>query len=124
MYVRAYKGVVVLCRRVIQDIAINLRENEGIEIEGEEPAKQIKSLWKLGGITKDMFETCTHITQFGGFGAHPQDDGLDNIDTKLAERILGVTMQVLQAVYVMRGENKEFNKMIQLARQAKDQSNS
>jgi len=116
-YAHSYKGVVVLCRRVVQDIVIHLKETEKIEIEGRDPAEQIKELWRLGAITKDMFDTATHITQFGGFGAHPQNDGLDNISPALAERILEVTNQFLEALFVMRGRNKEFNKHIQEARQ-------
>lgn len=115
-HARAYKGVVVLCRRVVQGIAIHLKE-EGVEIEGRDPADQIKSLWHLSAITRDMFDTATHITQFGGFGAHPQDDGLDEISPALAERIIDVTHQFLQALFVMRARNKEFNKRIQETRQ-------
>ena len=111
--VTAYKAVVVMCRRVIQDIAHQEK------IEGRDPSEQIKEMFAKKLITKHMFDTAQHVNQFGVFGAHPQDDGLDKITPNLTSRVLEVTYQILPAMYVLSGDNKIFNRHIQQAKQPK-----
>jgi len=54
-HVTAYKAVVAMCRRVVQDIA---REKS---IDGRDPSEQIKQLYAQNLITKEMFETAQHV---------------------------------------------------------------
>jgi hypothetical protein len=110
-HVAAYKAVVAMCRRVVQDIA---REKN---VEGRDPSEQIKQLYAQHLITQDMFETAQHVNKFGAFGVHPQTDALDTITPDLASRVLEVTHRMLLALYVLRGDNKIFNKQIQQIRQ-------
>jgi hypothetical protein len=112
-HVAAYKAVVAMCRRVVQDIA---REKS---IDGRDPNEQIKQLYAQNLITKEMFETAQHVNKFGAFGAHPQADTLDKITPGIASRVLEVTYRMLLALYVLRGDNKIFNKHIQQIRQPK-----
>lgn len=110
-HVAAYKAVVAMCRRVVQDIAAEKK------VEGRDPSEQIKQLYAQNLITQDMFETAQHVNKFGAFGAHPQTDALDKITPDIASRVLEVTYRMLLALYVLRGDNKVFNKHIQKIRQ-------
>ncbi len=88
------KGVVVLCRRVMQLIAID----KGAE--GDKLIDQIDSLFSKGLITKSLHDAAHEIRYFGNFGAHPRNDGLDNIsndDTKIVTRL---TNQFLTDLYI------------------------
>src|SRR5690242_1032487 len=73
-YAKAYKGVVVMARRFLQ----NLARDKGIK-RGENIKKEIAELFAKGLITKSLHDAAHELRHFGGFGAHPQDDGLDNV---------------------------------------------
>lgn len=88
------KGVVVLCRRVMQQIAID----KGAK--GSRLIDQIDDLLTLGLITRSLYEAAHEIRHFGNFGAHPRDDGLDNISEDDANAILKLTNQFLIDLYV------------------------
>lgn len=110
-YASALKGTVVLCRRVIQDIAKDKK------IEGGTNKEQIKAMHATGLITGPMFTAAHEIRHYGGYGAHPQDDGLDDITPEIAESLLELTNQFLQNIYVMDGRNKELAARRQAAAQ-------
>lgn len=103
-YASAPKGTVVLCRRVIQDIAKDKK------IDGDTNKLQILAMHTSGLITKSMFDSAHEIRHYGGYGAHPQDDGLDDISPEIAESLLELTNQFLQNIYVMAGRNAELAK--------------
>ena len=109
---KAFKGCVVMCRRVIQDIAKDKK------IAGKTNKEQIKRMHVSGLITKAMFDSAHEIRHYGGFGAHPQDDGLDDITSAIAESLLVLTGQFLENIYVMTERNKELAKRRQQAKQA------
>ena len=93
-YVRAYKGVVVLCRRVMQEIAIDR------EAKGEKLHQRINDLLASGQITKSLHDAATAIRHFGNYGAHPQNDALDDVTRNEADTILNLTNQFLTDLYV------------------------
>jgi uncharacterized protein DUF4145 len=111
IHATAYKASVVMCRRVIQDIA---KEKH---IVGDTNKEQIKQMHASGLITKPMFDAAHEIRHYGGFGAHPQDDGLDDITRETADSLLELTNQFLQNIYVMSGRNAELAKRRQAAAQ-------
>jgi hypothetical protein len=111
IHATAYKASVVMCRRVIQDIA---KEKH---IPGDTNKEQIKQMNASGLITKPMFDAAHEIRHYGGFGAHPQDDGLDEITRETAESLLELTNQFLQNIYVMAGRNAELAKRRQATAQ-------
>ena len=93
-YADSNKGVVVLCRRVMQLVAID----KGAK--GKDLKEQIDSLFSEGLITKNLHDSANEIRFFGNFGAHPRDDGLDNISEDDAKAIIGLTEHFLTDLYV------------------------
>jgi hypothetical protein len=111
--VNAYRSVVVMCRRVLQRIASDH------QITGGDIKSQTNRMFEAGLITKNLKDAAHEIRHFGGFGAHPQDDDLDNVTRDDA---LGIWRQVNQFVnnlYVMPAENAELQKRRQFIQQQK-----
>lgn len=98
------KGVVVLCRRVMQLIAID----KGAK--GDKLVAQIDSLFSKGLITKNLRDAAHEIRYFGNFGAHPRDDGLDNISNKDAKAVIRLTNEFLTDLYIRPFETDELTK--------------
>lgn len=106
----AYKGVVVMCRRIMQQIA--LQNN----IKGANLQKQIEKMHKKGLITKSLRDAANEIRYFGNFGAHPQKDNLDNVTYEDAETIWNLTSAFLMDLYIRPSQienltNKRQNKV-------------
>jgi len=104
----AYKGTVVMCRRVVQLVVRDKISDKTVwEMKLH---KQIDELLKAGLITKSLHELSTEIRHFGNFGAHPQDDGLDNITPEDAETIETFTGDLLVDLYVRPSKTAEMTK--------------
>jgi hypothetical protein len=99
---------------VIQDIA----KDKGLQ--GATNKEQIKLLLGSGLITKSMFDSAHEIRHYGGFGAHPQDDDLDDITPQIADSLLELTNQFLDNIYVMTAKNAELAKRRQRIAQPGD----
>jgi len=90
----AYKGVVVMCRRAIQAIAVD----KGAK--GDHPWKQIDNMLAEGVITKSLQGAAHEVRFFGAYGAHPRDDGLDSISADDALAVMEIVEQFLEDLYV------------------------
>lgn len=97
----AHKGVVVMCRRVMQLIVVDKGAN------GSRLIDQIDDLHSKGLITKSLHDAAHEIRHFGNFGAHPRDDGLDDIKEEDADLILKLTNQFLIDLYIRPYETSE-----------------
>ena len=97
------KGVVVMCRRTMQQIAID----KGAK--GSRLFDQIDDLLASGLITKSLHDAAHEIRHFGNFGAHPRDDGLDDIDEHDADSLLKLTHQFLVDLYVRPYETEQLS---------------
>lgn len=111
---KACRACVVMCRRVIQDIA------KDKHLGGSTNKEQIKLLLDSGLITKSMFDAAHEIRHYGGFGAHPQDDNLDDITPEIADSLLELTNQFLDNIYVMTAKNEELARRRQKVAQPGD----
>jgi hypothetical protein len=100
-YTRAFKGVVVMCRRALQNVAKDKK------IEAKELKDQIKEMRANGLITENLFDASHEIRHFGGYGAHPQDDQLDDITRADADSVFDFLNQILNDIYVMPARTKE-----------------
>lgn len=110
-YTLAYKGVVVMCRRTLQNVAKDKK------CETTELKDQIKELREKGLITDSLFDASHEIRHFGGFGAHPQDDGLDKTTKVEADAVFEFVQQILQHVYILPAKTKELARKRQEIRQ-------
>lgn len=93
-FAEAFKGVVVLCRRIMQSIA----KDKGIK--EEKLYNAIDEMMSKGLITKNLCDAAHEIRHFGNFGAHPQDDQLDNTSRENARLIIELTEDFLRDLYV------------------------
>jgi Domain of unknown function (DUF4145) len=110
-YAGAYRGVVVMCRRALQNVA------KDKETEKKELKDQIKDLRDRGFITQSLFDASHEIRHFGGFGAHPQDDGLDQTTKLDADAVFEFVQQIVQHVYILPAKTKELARKRQEIRQ-------
>lgn len=94
----AYKGAVTMFRRAVQNIILDKVKDPGIE--KKRLWEQVDELFNKGFITKHLQETAHEIRHFGNFGAHPQDDELDNTTSEDADIIEELTFALISAIYV------------------------
>jgi len=110
-YAQAYKGSVALSRRAFQNIA----KERGITSRNLDA--QIREMHDKGLITASLFGAAQEIRQFGAFGAHPQDDELDDVTGPIAESILEFVNQFMEHLYVMTAKTAALAKKRQEAKQ-------
>lgn len=100
----ANKGVVVLCRRVLQLVAID----KGAK--GDELADQINYLFSESLITRSLHDAANEIRYFGNFGAHPRDDSLDDISYDDVKTVMELTSKFLTDLYIQPFEINELKR--------------
>jgi hypothetical protein len=111
-YAKAYRGVVVMCRRALQNVA----KNKGIK-DKSDLKEEIKAMFSQGLITRSLYDVAHELRHFGAFGAHPQDDGLDNIGRDEATQLLGILRQFMDHIYVLSDAASRLAKQRQGAQQ-------
>jgi hypothetical protein len=92
------KSVVVMCRRAFQNVARDKK------IEKGEIKAQIAAMQTAGLITKPLADAAQEIRHFAGFGAHPQDDQLDETTRDDALSVWRLLQQFVNHIYVMTAE--------------------
>lgn len=94
-FIKAYRAAVVMCRRAIQSSAIAL------EASGTRLVDQIDDLLAKGKITEPLKDFAHEIRLTGNEGAHPDKDGLADVQEKDAADIIEFTREYLHHVYVL-----------------------
>lgn len=95
----AYKGAVLLCRRALQGAAIDKGADAGVDPR-ETLNRQLDALAKEGSLNSSLADVAKEIRLLGNYGAHPQDDGLDEVSKDQADDVVQLTGQVLEDLYV------------------------
>lgn len=98
MHANAYKASVTMLRRAVQNIVLDKIKDP--EIKSKKLWEQIDELFNKGFITKYLKDTAHEIRHFGNFGAHPQDDNLENTTREDAEMIEELTFSFISAIYI------------------------
>ena len=93
--VGANKASVVMCRRALQSSVIE----KGAE--KDRLVDQIDELYESQTITKDIKDWAHEIRLTGNIGAHPDEDGLQDITPKDAEELINFMEEYLNYVYIM-----------------------
>lgn len=93
--VSSYKSSVVMARRTIQKTCLNLGATKGKKLY-----QQIEELKVSGKLHPDLASLATEIRFLGNDGAHPEDDGLDEVSKEDAKEILDLTEEFLDDLYV------------------------
>ncbi len=99
-HIQSYKASVVMCRRVMQAVA----GDKGAL--GDKLHQQLDDLKGKGLITTSLHEVATEVRHFGNFGAHPRDDGLDNVTIDDAKSLLDLTYAFLDILYIKPSETE------------------
>jgi hypothetical protein len=88
-----HKAAVMLFRRAVQSVAVDLMAPE-MKLE-----KQIDWLAQQQKISEDMRLAAHEVRHFGNAGAHPRDDGLQDVDAEDGELAYAFTRSLLERVY-------------------------
>src|ERR1700733_6534315 len=91
----SFKSSAVMARRTIQKMCLNLGASKGKKLH-----EQIEQLKSGGKLHPDLADIATEIRFLGNDGAHPEDDGLDDIGPEDAKEILDFTGELLDDLYV------------------------
>jgi hypothetical protein len=103
----AYKGSVTMNRRAIQRVILDKIETKSVT--KMKLWEQINELYKSGFITKHLADTAHEIRHFGNFGAHPQDDLLDETTEEDAGLVDNLTWEIIKTIYVIPFNTKKLN---------------
>ncbi len=93
--IASYKSSAVMARRTIQKMCLNLGATKGKKLH-----EQVTELQGNGKLHPDLAAIATEIRFLGNDGAHPEDDGLDEITADDAKEILDFTAELLDDLYV------------------------
>jgi len=93
--VGAYKAAAVMCRRALQSSLIERGSTKDRLLD------QIDELYEKEVITKALRDWAHEIRIAGNIGAHPDKDGLKDLDEEEAREILDFMEEYLNYVYVM-----------------------
>jgi len=97
--VNAPKGAVVLFRRATQSLMKELGANPNNYLW-----KQIKELKEKGIINENLSELATELRLWGNFGAHPDDDLLDEVTIEEAEEMKKLLDMLLKFTIIQKAE--------------------
>ncbi len=103
--ISAYKASVVMARRAIQKMCLNLGADKTKKL-----FQQIDELKKSGKLHSDLADMATEIRFLGNDGAHPENDGLDEINQEDAQEILNFTSELLDDLYIRPEKVKAMKK--------------
>ena len=93
--IASYKSSAVMARRTIQKMCLNLGATKGKKLH-----EQIEELKKGGRLHPDLADIATEIRFLGNDGAHPEDDGIDEVGEEEAKEVLDFTAELLDDLYV------------------------
>jgi hypothetical protein len=99
-WVKAFKSCVVMCARAIQGSAMALGAKK------KRLTEQIDELFSQGKITEALKEFAHEVRVTRNLGAHPDNDGLEEVTEQDAKDIADCTREYLHHVYVMPAKLK------------------
>ncbi len=106
----AYKGAVALCRRVIEAICHD-KAHDQIVHEKDVKLWSLIDILKAGGlITENLRITAHEIRYMGNYGAHFQNDGLNEVEREDARQIREFTWLLLNELYITPHKTAEMIK--------------
>ena len=91
----ANRASVVMCRRALQSSVIEKGAKK------DRLVNQIDELYDSQIITKDIRDWAHEIRLTGNIGAHPDEDGLEDVTPENAEELLKFMEEYLNYVYIM-----------------------
>jgi hypothetical protein len=103
----SYKATVVMCRRALQNVCL---DKGAIKKDANGNWISLRTQLKTAFPQKDyslIHELSSAIKFLGDYGAHPQDDAIDNVSKEDARTILNFTMQIFEIAYIQQWKIKK-----------------
>ncbi len=100
--VGAYNATASMCRRALQNIAIDKGSTEGTKL-----IKQLAELDKKGIITDILYKTAEKIRTVGNKGAHPKEY---DVTAEEAKKSIAFTHKIMEHVYWLPAQLQELTK--------------
>src|SRR4030042_917396 len=97
----AYKASVVMCRRMLQNVCL---ERGAKKKDAQDRWISLRSQIKEAFPEKDyslIHLIADKVKYFGDYGAHPQDDNIDDITDKDSRAILDFSNKILEIAYIV-----------------------
>lgn len=106
---QAFRAAVVMQRRVVENIAKKeLGQKKITDNKATDLKKKITLMFKEGLITKPIEQQAQEIREFGNYGAHPADDGLDlDIGSEEVELIDELVWDIIRTIYLQPAKHKK-----------------
>jgi hypothetical protein len=98
--IEAFKATVVMCRRMLQNVCLD-RGAKTKNAEGK--CISLRNQIKEAFPAKDyelIHSIADGIKYFGDYGAHPQDDGIDNVNKEESKELLDFAYSILEIAYI------------------------
>lgn len=105
--VGAFKGAAVLCRRALQGAAIDKGSKKDKLVD------QLDELAASGELTIKLAQLAHSVRVLSNYGAHPGEDGLDDLTSAEAEALCALTWQILEHLYVVPAASARIEEVIQ-----------
>ena len=96
----SYKATVIMCRRTLQNVGAKKGAVKK-DAKGNRTylMDQIKTVFPQNEYVHKLAES---IKFLGDYGAHPNDDGIDQVTKEDAETILDFTFQILEIAFIQQ----------------------
>jgi len=97
----ASKATVVMCRRMLQNVCLDRGvKKQNSKGEWISLRNQIKEAFpeKDYALVRSFAEK---IKYFGDYGAHPQDDNIDDVTKEVSKTVLDFSYQILEIAYIV-----------------------
>jgi uncharacterized protein YdhG (YjbR/CyaY superfamily) len=99
--VEAFKATVVMCRRMLRNVCLDRGvKKQNSKGEWISLRNQIKEAFP----EKDyalVHSFAEKIKYFGDYGAHPQDDNIDDVTREASKTVLDFSYQILEIAYIV-----------------------
>ncbi len=109
-FVNAHRATTTMCRRALQSSCQDL----GV-VGDDRLADQIDDLAKQGKITKALQDMAHTVRLIGNVGAHPDEDGLEDVGPDDSRDLIEFSREFYNHVYVMPAKLREMKKRHELS---------
>lgn len=107
--VGSYKASVVMCRRMLQNVCLERgATNKDINGRWIKLRDQIKQTFPQKDYSL-IHAIADKVKYFGDYGAHPQDDNIDDVTEESSRAILEFSYKILEIGYIIPWELKKLS---------------
>ena len=102
-FVNAHRATATMCRRALQSSC------QDLGADGDRLVDQIDDLAQKGSITRALQDMAHTVRLIGNVGAHPDEDGLEDVGPDDASDLIEFSLEFYNHVYVMPEKLKKMS---------------